>query len=346
MPRLRCSFFRGVRDPHPRHFTGTWSDLKKRLDVTHHPRPGSVGEEAKKSLPAISGTRFRPGASRSRSSALDLSLLLFDIDNAREVPTGDYWVDPRTGLPSDRPKLRKERIPEPVTFPEVLDALWTAGVDAYVWTTWSHTPEWPRLRVVVPLAQPVPAHLWESATEWAVDRLGFVAIRRGVDLPVLQDTARLNFLPGGPRGTPVLRGETIGEHLNIPLDRLRSVDVPKEAATPYQETLLVRRATLNGAEVQWWKAYRVNGRPVDFGALDLASMMRSRGLWVGTARDYLNGTRWRCTCPFAHEHTGGRNDDSAVVIQIPGRWPSFHCSHSHHAQLGLRDVIELFWGRP
>ena len=199
MTILQCSFFNGARDNEPRPFTGTWSQLRECLEVTNHPRRGTEGDEAKKSLPAISGTRFKAGTTRGRENALELGLLLFDFDNSEEEPTGEFWPDPRTGEPSNRPKLRKVMIPEPVTFDEVQEALWDAKVDSYTWSTWSNRPEWPKFRVVVPLAQPVPAELWEAATEWALERLGFNAFRRGIDLPVLRDTARLNFLPAEAR---------------------------------------------------------------------------------------------------------------------------------------------------
>ena len=346
LPILQCSFFNGARDNEPHPFIGTWPQLRERLEVTNAPRRGTDGDEAKKSLPAISGTRFKPGTKRGRENALDLGLLLFDFDNSEEEPTGEFWPDPRTGEPSNRPKLRKVMIPEPVTFEEVQEALWDAKVDSYTWSTWSNRPAWPKFRVLVPLAVPVPADLWEAASEWAIDRLGFASIRRGVDMPVLRDTARLNFLPGAPDPDMIRRGETQGEHLALPLGRITPAAVPPLPVAPWQADIQAERKARKEAGEGWWKPYRVGGRPVDFGALDLPSLLAGRGLEVGSPKAFRSGTRWRCTCPLAQEHSGGMDDDSAVVIQTPGQWPSFHCSHSHHAHLSLADVIELIWGRP
>jgi hypothetical protein len=317
-----------------------------RLEVTNAPRRGTEGDEAKKSLPAISGTRFKAGTTRGRENALELGLLIFDFDNSTEEPTGEFWPDPRTGEPSNRPKLRKVMIPEPVTFEEVQEALWDAGVDSYTWSTWSNRPDWPKFRVVVPLARPVPAELWEAATEWALERLGFNAFRRGLDLPVLRDTARLNFLPGAPDPDSIRRSESTGEHLAVPLDRITPAAVPHLPVAPWQATIQAERKAQAEAGNRWWMPYRVGGRPVDFNALDLPSLLGGRGIRIGDPRPYKSGIRWRCTCPLGSEHSGGMDDDSAVIIQTPGQWPSFHCAHSHHAHLGLQDVIELVWGRP
>ncbi len=206
MNSLRCSFFRQAADNTPRPWEGTWPQLREVLERTNAPRPGTSGDEAKKSLPAISATRFKDGTRRARENALDMGLVIFDFDNAREEATGEYWPDPRTGEPTKRPKLRKVMIDEPVGFDEVQEALWDAGVDSYTWTTWSNRPDWPKFRVVVPLAHAVPAELWVAATEWTLKRLGFDPFRRGLDLPVLRDTARLNFLPGAPYPASIRRG--------------------------------------------------------------------------------------------------------------------------------------------
>ena len=342
---LRCSFFRQAADNTPRPWEGTWAQLREILERTNAPRPGTSGDEAKKSLPAICGTRFQDGTRRACGNALEMGLILFDIDNAAEEATGEFWPDPRTGEPTKRPKLRKVMIPDPVGFDEVQEALWDAGVDSYTWSTWSNRPEWPKFRAVVPLAHPVPAELWEAATEWTLKRLGFDAFRWGLDLPVLRDTARLNFLPGASCPAMIRRGETKGEHLSIPLDRFTRAAVPSLPVSPWQREIQAERKAAREGGEHWFKCYRAGGRPVDFKALDLAGLLSGRGIKIGTPQAHATGTKWRCHCPLAHEHSGGIDDDCAVVIQTPGQWPSFKCAHSHHAHLGLQDVIELIWGR-
>lgn len=343
---IHCSFFNRAADNTPRAWEGTWGQLLEELERSHVPRHGLAGDDAKKSLPAICGARFRAGSPRGRANALEVGLVFFDFDNAHEEPTGEFWIDPRTGTPTERPKVRKVMIPEPVGFEEVQEALWNAEVHSFTWTTWSHRPGWPRFRVVVPLAHPVPAKLWEPATEWALRRLGFAPFRRGLDLPVLRDVARLNFLPGAPCPAMIRRGETQGGPLAVPLGGLERAAVPSLPVAPWQRKIQAERKAARDAGLRWFQCYLVGGRPVDFMVLDLAGLLRGQGLKVGSPQAYGTGQKWRCHCPWAHEHSGGVDDDCAVVIQTPGQWPSFRCAHSHHAHLGLQDVVELVWGRP
>lgn len=345
MTTIRCSRFNHARDNEPKPLACTWPELKElHLERAYQPRRGSVGDEAKKSLPGISGTRFQARTLRGIEHAVDLGLMIFDFDNSREEPTGEFWPNPKTGKPTNRPKLRKVLIDNPVTFDEVQETLWDAGADSYTWSTWSAKPDWPKFRVVLPLAHPIPAALWAAATEWALDRLGFASIRRGLDMPVLRDVARLNFLPGAPDPGSIRRGETMGEHLAIPLDGLPKA--PPLPVAPWQQEVLEMRTKAKMTGAQWWQSYRVGGRPVDFLSLDLASLLSGRGFKVGAPKPHKNGTKWRCQCPLGQEHSGGGDDDSAVVIQTPGQWPSFSCAHSHHAHLSLLDVIEQLWGTP
>ncbi len=209
MTVLHCSLFNGARDNSPRALAVTWSELRGYLEITNFPRRGTTGDEAKKTLRAISGTRFKTGTPRAKENAVDLSLMIFDFDNSVDEPTGEFWPDLRTGLPSNHPKIRKVMIQNPVTFDEAQEALWDAGVDSYSWSTWSDRPNWPKFRIIVPLAHPVPAELWEGATEWALERLGFGPLRRGLDLPVLRDVARLNFLPAAPWPVKPPQRETV-----------------------------------------------------------------------------------------------------------------------------------------
>ena len=331
MTPLSCSFFNSALDNQPHPFTGTWHELQDRLSVTRHTRRGAVGNEAKKSLPAISGTIFKPGTRRARENALSLGLLIFDFDNGIEVPTGEFWPDLLTGRPSTHPKLRKEMIVNPATFEEVQVALRVAGVNSYSWTTWSHSPKWPRFRVLIPLATAIPAQVWEATIEWSIESLGFGLVRRGLDLPVLRDIARLNFLPGAPCPVMIERGETRGDHFQVPLKALAQVigaDVP-HVLDRGQE-----RGPRSKGDYAWAASLRI-----DLTTLRLADLIASWGIKVGPARPYRGGTKWRTNCLWPEEHTHGLDDDSGFVIHEVGRWPTWSCSHSCHTGLGLVDVL-------
>ena len=69
-------------------------------------------------------------------------------------------------------------------------------------------------------------------------------------------------------------------------------------------------------------------------------LLEALGCEVGPARPMGGATKHRTTCPWPSEHTHGLDDDSAVLIMEAGTWPSWKCLHSHHAHLGLFDLME------
>lgn len=105
-------------------------------------------------LPAWSPARFANGAARKSAAVRDVSCVVLDFDAG----------DPDNAL-----------------------SAWT-GVLTVLHTTWSHTPEAPRFRVVVPLARPVPLARWSEAWTLAAARAP------GAD-PACKDPARLYFRP-------------------------------------------------------------------------------------------------------------------------------------------------------
>ena len=341
---LQVSFFGHARDNNPRLWRGSWPGLKTGLQRIFAPAAGNPGGTPKQSMPAICAAYFSPGSTRSRDAVLGVSLLILDIDNTREDQTGEFYTDKATGQPSNRAVTVKVRVEQPVLPAEVMSALRHAGVASIGWTTWSNTFEHPKHRWVVPLAHPVPLDLWERATTLALTKLGLDAMRHGMDLPVLHNAAALAFLPGSPDPDSIQRFETLGAPLDIPLDELP--DLPLATLSPWQTEIVQGRKADRIAGQHWFKAYRVLGRPVDFQSLDLADLLVSRGVKVGKPRSFKSGTKRRAHCPWANEHTKGLDDDSVVLIQTPGTWPSFKCAHSGHQHLGLRDLIEFCWGRP
>jgi hypothetical protein len=295
-------------------------------------------------MPAISGAFYPQGKPRGRDNALGVSLLILDFDNSREEPTGEFYADSNSGQPTGRPKVRKVCIDDPVTMEEVTAALERAGVASVTWTTWSCTPEHEKFRVVVPLTEPVPIDLWERAADFALGACGLAVFRRGLDLPVLHNPAALAFLPGSPTPEAIRRSRTSGTHLYISPDELPASWAP--ALAPWQAEVMESRVAEWSRGERWFQAYRVDGRPVDFMHLDLVPILEARGVKVGPPRPFKDGTKRRARCPWASEHSGGVDDDSAVLIHTPGTWPTFKCKHSGHQHMGLRDLIEWAWGKP
>lgn len=341
---LRCSIFGHALDNMGRPFEGDVSTLRAILRKTYTPKPGNPGGTPKQSMPALCAAFYPPGKGRGFDNALGVSLLIQDYDNSRPEPTGEFWPNPKTGEPSNRPKTVKVLIDEPVTMAEVVAQLRGAGVAFMAWTTWSCTPTWPKFRVVVFLAEPVPALLWERASEWAVSHLGLDPFRRGLDLPVLHNPAALAFLAGSTTPETIQREEADGALLSIPLDALPPKLAP--SLEPWEAAVVAERQAEKQRGEKWFQAYRVSGRPVDFQALDLVALLQTRGVKVGRSRAFKDGTKTRVWCPWASEHSNHRDGDDAVVIHTPGTWPSFRCEHSGHRLMGLRDVIEWAWGTP
>ena len=333
MASLKLSLFNHAKDPFPIPWEGHWETLVALLNRDNSPAPSLPPSEAKKSLPALSGATFTSGERRSRAHVLGIHALLLDIDNAVEVPTGEYHLR-RDGRPTDRPVLRKVCVATPVLPAEVQEELQVQQCLGYLYSTWSSGEGWPRFRVIVPLSGMVPPEIWPEATEWALNHLGLNRFRHGLDLPVLRDTARIHFLPGSPTGT-VQRWITEGQALEVPLEALSRVRVAPLALAPWQRALKARRALEGRWEHRWG---------VDLRTLDLAGLLAARGVVVGEPRPYGAALKWRCHCPWAGEHSHGIDDDSAVIIHEQGRFPVWHCAHSHHSHLGLRDILEWVGG--
>jgi hypothetical protein len=172
-----------------------------------------------------------------------------------------------------------------------------------------------------------------------MDHLGFLPWKesRAIDIPVLRDVARLNFLPCAPDPSSVKVWELKGKHLAIPEAALPNVEV-KDPEPPAWLKPRPKIDPRTGRD--WWRNFRV-----EFKTLDLAGLLASMGVEVGKAQPFRGGYKFRCHCPWASEHTHALDDDSAVVIQTPGDWPSFKCAHSGHVHLGLQDICEAA-GKP
>jgi len=93
--------------------------------------------DAKRLIALWSPACFVEGGRRTGDDVLHLSCLVFDYD---------------AGVPLD-----------------AVEAHWS-GHFAAIHTTWSHTPERPRLRAVLPLARPVRAADWDAVWQWGAAR--------------------------------------------------------------------------------------------------------------------------------------------------------------------------------
>lgn len=121
------------------------------------PRLTRHARGAKDELPLWSPARFN--GRRSKSSVIEVCMIVLDYDDGTTIES----------------------------------AVGTWGAYAHVvYTTPSHTPELPKFRVVLPLAEPVPADRWGAVWRWAEERSG-----RQVD-PKCKDASRIYYGHGGP----------------------------------------------------------------------------------------------------------------------------------------------------
>ena len=222
---IRCSFFSAAWDnnPDPRQYS--WDDLRLVLTSVYYPsRPGE-----KKSMPAFSGAYYPPNVTRGRDTALGVSLFIQDYDNSlEEVIPDEFHLDRRSGKSTGRPKTRKIPIQDPVNLTEVMGQLQQKRIAAVAWTTWSHSPSWPKFRVVSPLSQPVSIDSWPQASDWAIHWLGLDSFRRGLDIPVLHNPTALAFLSGSLDPTSITWAESSGSALWIPHQ-----DIPTEPVASF-----------------------------------------------------------------------------------------------------------------
>jgi len=181
--RIHVSAFDNARDNQPKPRETTVAGLVRALSSFP-----VLQVDDKLALPAWSPARFRPGELRKSANVEEVSCLVFDFDGGN---------------------------------PEVALAAWPDHL-VVLHTTWSHTQDAPRFRLVIPLARPVPLSRWRAAWLWAADRAA------GADA-ACKDPARLYFRPALSRPDAPRRAEIRGCEL---LDVLGLLPEPPPAAPP------------------------------------------------------------------------------------------------------------------
>jgi hypothetical protein len=173
-PALRLSFFPDVFDQRPRPCSVSWPRLVARLQqFAAHP-----GRVDKRTLPCWSPASFQPEQPATSEHTLALSCLVLDMDEGAD-----------------------------------LEACWaqTAPWQAALHTSWSHTLDAPRFRLVFPLARPIPAASWAAVWRAAVALLRLDADRKCVN------ANRRYLLPARPDAEAAFqfRSREIGPALDL-----------------------------------------------------------------------------------------------------------------------------------
>jgi len=340
---IAFSTVKSAIDNRPKSMKLPWSALCRALAVDRTPTSPPLGADPKKYLPAISGAYYPDRALRRCAQVLGVQLVILDFDNCEHIP------DPEGKLhPSGRPVMIKRALENPCTLGQACAALTQRGIASYGWSTWSSTSEWPRFRIVLALARPVPPEVWAQVTEWVLEDAGLNPWRECIDLPVLRDTARIHFLPARRSdGPPVERFEVQGQCLMPPpLEELARRIPPSLKLQSWQLQALGKRGVqecpvTGGKRCSWAQRFKdAEGRLIDLNILDAVGLLASLGCYVGPAKAMGAETKHRTSCPWPGEHSHGQDDDCGVLFLAPGRWPTWHCSHSHHSHLNLGDLLE------
>ena len=148
---LTISFFRSEGDTQPARRDLTWGELRAEL--------GRFSLRDDKAGPAWSPVRYAEGASRGSAGVEIVTAAVMDVDDGTDPETVHRRL---TGL----------------------------GLEHFIHSTFSSTPEHPKFRVVVPLANPCSAQRWRSVFP------GLCALLTdGHTDPGTRDPARLFYLP-------------------------------------------------------------------------------------------------------------------------------------------------------
>lgn len=154
------SLFDSARDNRPRGLDLSYGMLRDLL-TSWHDSPG------KDHLPAWSPVRYPAGARRSKRAVDVVSCLVYDVDD---------------GMPI-----------------EAAAECWRAADHSFVLhTSWSHTPEHPKFRIVLPLFTFVPALQWGRGWRAGLALWRDVCGDEWSPDPACSDSSRLYYLPGSP----------------------------------------------------------------------------------------------------------------------------------------------------
>lgn len=185
---LVISVFQNERDNKPLRVDLTWSQMLGRYFKRHWINKTKVGGQA------MSPVSYKPSYSRGNAGIDEVCCAVFDIEHHGSFDD-----------------LR-------------------ARLDGYAFvahSSYRHTTEDPRFRLILPLTKPVPASEWADTWERLNQWLG------GINDPATKDAARLYYLPSQPPdavGHFIVSGEgkaiDIGELPDLPTEQLAKISAP------------------------------------------------------------------------------------------------------------------------
>ena len=259
---LQWSQFKNARDPNPRPRSGTMSDLYRLLFERHV-------ERASKDGPAWSPVSYAPNATRGNKNVVAIYALVADIDD---------------GAPIEEARHRLQ------------------GFGYILHTSYSHTPEHPKYRVIVPLAQPVApgehASLWPRFNEMLGGHLD----------PATKDPARLYYLPAHPRNAAGFCSELVDGAL------LHPSGLPLAPMPEYTSDIVVSDVVPDGdlpdAHPKRKDKNKVEGKPPIFSRPGITEMYARCGfiklVTQPEVQPHINEPLWRAMLSNHAPLEGGR----------------------------------------
>lgn len=339
-PLIRCSRFINCRDNAPKHLNATWEELISpecfgRAYEVH----GPTKEEAKRNLPAFSPAAYPPDGVRGGRDLEGLQIFMLDFDNMAEQPTGETKEH-------GEPVFRKVPIPGAPTLNEIHEHLTGLGVTHFGYHSYSSTPKCERFRIMVLLDRPSSGRNWKVNSEWLLSQLKLDHWRTMgcLDLGAMHRAACLYFPAGYWSQEPEAKDRIqfvshVGTPQALPTDGdLVGLTVSPTPIHPLRQEWEAKRAKARAGSMsddpdKWYEAFNV-----DFKTLDLGGLLRDMGSTVQEPVPYGNGTKARCTCPFATEHSNPMDSEGAAIFTEPGSWPGFTCLHDSHKDVHLREI--------
>jgi hypothetical protein len=251
---------------------------------------------AKDKVPLFSAAEFLEGK-RSKDNVNRLSMFVLDIDN---------------------PQVKDGKLP--VTMDDVCQALLAKGLKHALASSWSHTDEHPKFRVVLPLAHPIKKAYWHRWAPKALEESGLQPFFHAMDHSCLKNVAAIFYFPSAPDGDPwVIQKD--GALLDVPVPETIKLDFshlkfhkPKGAT-----------ASSKG----------------DYTTLDVVRFFEAHDAYLKPGKE--PGLHI-VVCPWTTHHTDQKVDTATCVREgeADRQWPSFVCLHDHCTGRTMKDVLEAW----
>lgn len=195
-----------------------------------------------------------------------------------------------------------------------------------VYTTFSHTTDHPKLRLILPFPRPVSADEYARVWDWAAKKI--TSAGHMLD-EAARDASRFWYLPSHKPKAPYEWRELSGSLIDLE-GALRAVPHTPPSISLLGADTASRRPPRKWAEVDGEAAKTFFGRAFEHAGLAFYDPLENGALPV--------------VCPWFKEHTTGDEGDSSTVIFPPttsAQWGLFHCSHAHCAQRTTLDLLDV-----